>query len=131
MKTIYSEPNKGVLEHDAERKLFVMHWYSFHGPHYRKAIDALLAALKEHGGRAYISDSSRPTDVQSQEDLKYVTSAAAVMVKAGIKEFVVVQPRSAIAKMGARRVAQVASDSGVSKHEVATLDEALQIARAA
>ena len=129
MNVIFSEPGKAVLEHDAARGLYVMHWSSYLGPHYRKAIEALLAAVKKTGARVYISDASRPTDVQSQDDLKWIATVAAQLPANGVKQMIVVLPSSAIAKMGARRLGKTMLEHGLHRHEVASLDEALALAK--
>lgn len=130
MNTLFAEANKVILQHDPARKLFVMQWITYHGPHYRKAIGALIEATKQYGATTYISDASRPTDVQSQEDLKFVAEAAQELAKSGVKTFIFVQPKSLIAKMGAKRVMQAANDQGIQRHEVASIEEALALVRA-
>ncbi len=123
-------PGKVRLEHDPERKCFIMHWSSYHGPHYRQAIETLLAEVKAHGALTYISGASRPTDVQSQEDLAWIAVRMQEMPKLGVKRVVVVQPSSFVAKMGSRKLGQTAVSAGLERLEVATLDEALALARA-
>jgi len=123
-------PGKVRLEHDPEHRCFIMHWSSYHGPHYRTAIETLLRELKAHGAATYISDASRPTDVQSQEDLAWIATRMQEMPKLGVKRVVVVQPASFVARMGARKLGQTAASAGLERLEVATLDEALALARA-
>jgi hypothetical protein len=128
---VYEEAGKVKVEHDPGEKLFAIHWSSLNGPHYRKAVDLMVAAMKEHGVRTYISDSSAAKDVQTQEDLAYLHIVAQQIVEAGAKVFIAVTPASAIAKMGANKVAKAAEGVGVQRHAVATYEEALKVARGA
>jgi hypothetical protein len=128
---IYEEANKVRVEYDASAKVHAIHWFSLHGPHYRKAIEAMIAHMRKNATLNYISDSSAAKDVQTQEDLEYVKVAAGHLAQAGVKRFVVVMPASAIAKMGANKVVKTAADVGIERHVAPNYDEALRIIRGA
>ncbi|MFZ5442611.1 MAG: hypothetical protein ACOZQL_21560 [Myxococcota bacterium] len=126
MKTIYSEPNLVTLQHDAALRCYAMHWQSYHGPHFRRAVEAMLADVKKNGLDAYISDASVAKDVPQPADFQWVEShVKAELVKGGIKKFITIIPASAIAKMGANRFGKVASNAGVETWQVASMAEAL------
>jgi hypothetical protein len=129
MNVIFSEPGRVLLEHDPANSVYVMHWHSYLGPHYRKAIEALLASVKKTGARVYISDASRPTDVQSQDDLKWIATVARQLPANGVKQMIVVLPKSSIAKMGAKRLGSTMVENGLERHEVASMEDALALSR--
>lgn len=131
VRTITDEPGKFRLEHDAEHDCYIMHWRSYHGAHYRKAIETLLAELSKQRAATYVSDASAPTDVQSQEDMAWVVLRMQEMPKLGVKRVIVVQPASFIAKMGSRKIAATAASAGLQRIEVGSLGEAMALTRKA
>lgn len=129
MKTIYSEPNLVTVEFDPALRTYATHWQSYHGPHFRRAIEALLVEVKKTGLDAYISDASVAKDVPQPADFQWVETVVKVeLVKGGIKRFITILPASAIAKMGASRFGKIASTAGVETWQVASLAEALAAA---
>lgn len=128
---VYEEPNKVSIEYDPVGKIYSLHWKSLNGPHYRKALDFLLAHLKKNGLKSLISDSSAAKDVQSQEDLAFVQGAVGQLSQYGARCYVAVVPASAIAKMGMKKVVQAMETTQLVRHTAPTYDEALTIARAA
>ena len=132
MKTILTLPGLTRLDHDPVAKIFAMHWSSYHGPHFRQAIETMLAECKRSGVFAYISNASAAKDVPTQPDFQWVEShVKPELLKAGLKRFITVVPASAIAKMGTQRFGKVAANAGVETYTVASLDEALEAAKAA
>jgi hypothetical protein len=130
VRQVLHEAGKVTLEHDAEHGCFIMHWFSYHGPHYRQAIEALLKEIRAHGAVTYISDASRPTDIQSQEDLAWIAIKMKEMPRLGVKRVIVVQPSSFVAKMGSKKLGQTAASAGLERVDVNTLAEALSLVRA-
>lgn len=131
LRTITDEPGKFRLEHDPEHDCYIMHWRSYHGPHYRKAIETLLAELGKQRASTYVSDASQPTDVQSQEDIAWIALRMQEMPRLGVKRVIVVQPASFIAKMGSKRMAATAASVGLQRTEVGSLGEAMALTRKA
>lgn len=132
MKTILTLPGLARLDHDPAAKIFVMHWTSYLGPHFKQGIEALLAESRRSGIFAYISNASAAKDVPAQPDFQWVEShVKPELLKAGLKRFITVVPQSAIAKMGTQRFGKVAANAGVETYAVASLDDALDAARAA
>jgi hypothetical protein len=72
-----------------------------------------------------------PTDVQSQQDLAWIATRMQELPKLGVKRVIVVQPASFIAKMGSKKLAASAASAGLERVEVASLGEAMALARKA
>lgn len=129
MIEIYAEPELVSVEHDPGARCFITHWKSYHGPHFRRAVEAMLKEVARHGIDAYISDASAARDVPEQADFQWVeTVVKAELLKGGIKKFITVVPASSIAKMGATRFGKVASTAGVDTWQVASVADALAAA---
>lgn len=128
MDLVYEAPGKVRLEKDRTRRLYVAHWKSLLGPHYRAACQAMLDDAKRSGGVAvYVSDPHEAKDVQSQDDLAFAGEVVKALIANGCKRFVVVSPQSAVTKMGANRMGRVVDAAGVERVMVTTLAEALRL----
>ena len=129
MPIIFSAPNLATVEHDPARKRFVSHWSSYHGPHFRKGVEAMLTEARKSGAHAYIADASQAKDVPSQEDFQWIeTYVKPELLKAGLQMFITVMPASSIARMATARTGKIAAQAGVQSHAVASLAEAHAVA---
>ena len=129
MKTIHTEPGLAQLQYDPDRKLYVIHWSSYHGPHYRRTLEAMLAEVKKTGLKTYITDASLAKDVPLSEDFEWVEKVAKpALVKGGLEKFITVLPASAIAKMTTTRIGKVASSAGLEICQAHSMEEALKFA---
>ncbi|MFZ5442610.1 MAG: hypothetical protein ACOZQL_21555 [Myxococcota bacterium] len=125
MNVIYSEPNLVTIEHDPQTRCFVSHWTKLNGPHFRRALEALLAAARLHGIEAHLSDAGRVSDLPALADFQWAeTFLRSELVRAGLRRFINVVPTTTVVSLGAVRFGRVAASASVETWQVGSLNEA-------
>lgn len=125
MNVIYSEPNLVTVEHDPHTRCFVTHWTRLDGPHFRRALEALLVAARQHGIEVSISDAAHVDDLPALGDFQWAeTLLRSELVRAGLRRFINVIPRTTVVSLGAVRFGRVAVTASVETWQVGSLHEA-------
>lgn len=129
MELVFEAPGKVRLERDASRKLYVAQWQVLCGPHYREACQAMLDDARRHGIAVYVSDPHAARDIQSRDDLLFAATVVNELIALGCRRFIVVKAQSAVTQMSTNRMGKVVDGTGTQRQVVATLEDALALAR--